>query len=172
MIIGIDIDDTITETSLMAKSNLAKFDNSYQDYHKLPKERYVEFMHKYQGYGLKNASLKEGVKEAFQYLRDKGYKIIIITARNNKYTKDLDKITINYLKEHGLVYDKIIFDKESKGLTAKSEGIDLFIDDKEVVLDEMKSVGIDTIRITSDNNSKHKTFLNWYEIIDYIESRG
>lgn len=170
MTIGIDIDDTITKTSEIAALNLKKFDSNYSDYHDLPKERYEEFMRLYQADGLKNVELMEGVKEAFDYFKTKGYKIIIITARNNKYDDTIKDITIDYLKRHSLEYDKIVFDKESKGKIAKKEGVDIFIDDKVSVLDEVASYNIKTINISKVNGNKHKTFSNWSDIIKYIET--
>ena len=40
MILGIDIDDTITETTLTANKYITLFDNSYKDYHDLSQNKY------------------------------------------------------------------------------------------------------------------------------------
>lgn len=171
MIIGIDIDDTITKTSEIAAYNLSLFDNSYTDYHNLPKDRYEEFMRKYQAVGLKNAKMKDGVKEAFDYLNNNGFKIIIVTARDTKYSSEIKNITLDYLKDHGLKYDKIIFGQSSKGECAKKEGVNIFIDDKETILDDVAKYNIETIKISNIKSDKHKTFSKWSDIIDYIKSK-
>lgn len=171
MIIGIDIDDTITKTSEMAAYNLSLFDSRSTDYHSLPKDRYEEFMRKYQAVGLKSAEIKEGVKEAFDYLNNNGFKIVIVTARDNKYSLEVKDITVDYLKRHGLKYDKIIFGQSLKGECAKKENIDIFIDDKETVLDDVARYNIETIKISSVKSDKHKTFANWSDIIDYIKCK-
>lgn len=171
MTIAIDIDDTITKTSEIAAENLKKFDNNYSDYHDLSEERYIEYMRLYQAKGLRNAKLMDGVKEAFEYLNNKGYKIIIITARSNKFDDTIKDLTKKYLEEHGLKYNKIIFEKDSKGRVAKQEGVDIFVDDKKTVLDDVASYGIETINISKIKSDKHKTFSNWSDIIKYIDAR-
>ena len=145
MTIGIDIDDTITKTSEKAAENLAKYDNNYLDYHNLPKEKYEEFMKLYQAEILRTVERREGVKE-------------------------VKTITLDYLAQNELEYDKIILGKENKGKIAKEEGIDIFIDDKETVLDDMVENGIKTIRRTEKTDSKHVSFANWSDIVNYIKT--
>lgn len=170
MIIGIDIDNTITDTAKKAAECLKEFNPSYKDYHDLPIELYNEFMLKYISYITSTCNLKDGVKEAFDYLREKNYQIIIITARSHDYKNDIKEITLNYLKTHELFYDKIIFDKTEKGECAKENHIDIFIDDKESVLDDMNRHKIECIHI-GDENSKYKSFTSWCEILEYIKTK-
>ncbi|MBE6154229.1 MAG: hypothetical protein E7163_01460 [Firmicutes bacterium] len=171
MVVGIDIDDTISDTSLSAAKYLTKYNNKVLDYHNLSLEDYDEFAKLYIENIMSEAPLKEGVKEAFEYLHNKEYTIIIITARNLKYSDNIYDITKEYLKTNRLKYDKILFDREKKGLDANNLGVDIFIDDKERVLDDVSKYGIDCIRITRDKNSKHKTFINWFDIIKYIDGK-
>lgn len=169
MVIGIDLDDTIVDTKEVALENLKKFDKSYDDYHDLPEDKYREYMKLYQADGLSRVKLKEGVIEAFNFFKEYGYKIIIITARDNSFSSDIKDITLDYLKKYELNYDKIVFEAEKKGKIAHDLGVQLFIDDKEMVLDDMKNYGIKTIRVTKEKDSKHKTFQNWSDIIEYIK---
>ena len=53
------------------------------------------------------AKLKEGAKESLEQLRDKGYKIIIYSAR----TWAEYEMTENWLKQHKIPYDQIILGK-------------------------------------------------------------
>ena len=170
MIIGIDIDNTITETSKKAKEFLKEFNKNYNDYHDLPENIYNEYMQKY---AIKIASLcdlKEGVKEAFNYLNSNNYKIIIITARSNYYSKDNIKATKQYLKNNDLKYNKIIFNAEEKGKVAKENNIAIFIDDKESVLDNINQYHIEPIHIGTEQ-SKYKSFTNWKDIIEYLKTK-
>ena len=112
------------------------------------------------------------MQEAFRYLHDKGYKIIIITARNNKYHADVISDTIFYLHKYNLWYDEIIFEeKNNKGDKAHKYHVDVFIDDKESNLDDINKYGIECLRFTTDNNSKYKIVKNWNEVIAYFKSR-
>ena len=63
------------------------------------------------------------------------------------------------------------FFKKIKVLHVKNN-LDLFIDDKERVLDDVKKAGIKTLRITDDKESKHDIVHNWLEIKDYVDSLG
>ena len=166
MILGIDI----------ANQYLAKFDNNYKDYHDLPEDKYISFINMYLNEIVTNNILKEGVKEAFTYFNNHGFKIIIITARNNKYTPSIKELTKEFLDTKGLKYDKLIFDDTAIGDKSKAafeNKIDIFIDDKEVVLDQISTINkdIECIRFTSDRTSKYQTFNNWYDLLEYIKTK-
>ncbi len=172
--IGIDIDDTITETTLTGNKYLNKFDSSYNNYHDLPKEKYYEFLNLFLADITKNNTLKPDVLEAFDFLHKNDYKIVIITARNNLYVPKIKELTIDFLKNKNLKYDKIIFDDfkiENKGIQAKENNVDIFIDDKEEVLDKVACEGIECLRFTSAKNSKYKAFDNWKSIIEYLKTK-
>jgi len=169
MIVGIDIDDTITKTTENANKLLKEYDANFQeDYHKHPK--YEEYMALYRREIIISSPLMDNIKEAFDYLHKNGHKIIIITYRPDKYVPDINEITIEYFKKHGLKYDKLINTYE-KGIAAKENHVDLFIDDKEKHLDDVNKYGIECIRFTKEKESKYKTFSNWLDIIKYIKNR-
>lgn len=172
--IGIDIDDTITETTITGNKYVKIFNSSYKDYHDLPEDKYYQFLNLYLSEIIMNNTLKSGVKEAFEFLHKNNYKIIIITARNNIYTPNAKELTIKFFEQQGLKYDKIIFDDlktEDKGIPAKENNVDIFIDDKEEVLDKVASVGIKCIRFANTKNSKYQTFNSWLEIIEYLKTK-
>jgi uncharacterized HAD superfamily protein len=175
MNIGIDIDDTITETSLVGNKYITKFDNNYQDYHDLSQNKYFEFLKLYLQDIVKNNILKDGVKEALEFFKSRGYKIIFITARNDIHVPNIKKLTKEFLAKNNIYYDKLIFEEVGHGdksSLAKENNIDIFIDDKEDVLDKIAiSNNIECIRFTNDKKSKYKTFNNWYDIIEYIKTK-
>lgn len=175
MVLGIDIDDTITETTITGNKYITKFDSSYQDYHDLPQNKYYDFLNLYLQDIVKNNILKDGVKEAFDYFKSIGCKIVIITARNDIYTPNVKKLTKEFLDKNAIKYDKLVFDDLNTGDKSKlatENNIDIFIDDKEMVLDKIAAVSnIECIRFTNDKDSKYKTFDNWYDIIEYIKTK-
>ncbi|MCI9281171.1 MAG: hypothetical protein HFI49_02800 [Bacilli bacterium] len=175
MILGIDIDDTITETTLTANKYITLFDNSYKDYHDLSQNKYFDFLNLYLQDIVKNNILKEGVKEAFEFFKNKGYKIIFITARNDIHAPNIKKLTKEFLDKNNIYHDKLIYEEVGHGdksALAKENSIDIFIDDKEDVLDKIASSSkIECIRFTNDKKSKYKTFNNWYDIIEYIKTK-
>lgn len=170
--IGIDIDNTITCTSEKIKECLALYAPDYTDYHNLPKPQLIEFLTMYQEYIHNNCELKPGIKEAFTYFQQKGYKIIIVTAREESIASPNEEaLTKEYLKKHNLEYSKIYFACHKKGKIAKDNNIELFIDDNETVLDDIHKYNIECLKISSYLNSKYKTFTNWHDIIEYIKLR-
>lgn len=171
MIIGIDLDDTIVKTSLEALKRLKEYAPNYNNHRDLPPNKYKEFMTKYVEVIMENEELFDGVKEAFDYLNSKGYKVIFITARNNTFSENIMDITTKYLKKNGFKYDSIVFNQNKKGSTAKENNVDIFIDDKEEVLEEVSRYGIECIRFTNKMDSKFKTFNNWDQIIEYLKSK-
>ena len=62
-------------------------------------------------------------------IHEEGNKIILITARWETDKFDVKKITTNWIKENNIPYDKLIINAENKLIAAKSEKLDVFIDD-------------------------------------------
>lgn len=171
MVIGIDVDDTITKTSEYA-NKLLKNDSDFNyvlDYHDLKKSDYNNFINKYIGNIYDFVPPKEDVVEVLNKWHDEGKKIIFITARGRDNYKDaLSKTGLYFAKNH-IYYDEIVFKQKSKFSACIKYKVDLFIDDKEEVLDEIKEHNIDTLRIANIKESKHEIANNWQEIKDYVD---
>lgn len=173
MTIGIDLDDTLIETTKTGNKYLKKFitDNSITDYHDLSKNEYLKFYKIYLYDIQREAPLKKDALNILKYLHSKNIKIIFITARGTLGFKDSIPITLEFLKKHNVIYDKIIFKKNHKAPSATKEKVDLFIDDKEWVLDEIKCVGIKTLRFMSSfEKSNHDQVSSWQEVKKYIDN--
>ena len=170
MIIGVDIDDTITYTTKTIKKYLKQEYPDYDEYKLLPRKQYIRFLKKYMKQMRSEYELKEGVKEAWDYFRENHYKIIFITARNNKYYRKSNQDTLEYLQQNGLFYDKIYFNEPKKGRRAHKNHVDIFIDDKESTLDNMASYKVNCIYM--DKSSKYPSFDNWYQIIEYLKEEN
>ena len=117
MVIGIDIDDTITNSSELIMEYAKRFFESddiniVNDILRAPKieGKLLEFYHKYLPEMIERYTVKENAVEVINRLKENGFKIIIITARGYTITQgNLDIITIDYFNKHGIMADEIIF---------------------------------------------------------------
>ena len=166
MVIGIDVDDTLVSTSesfdrVVKKYNInfnKKFKDDWaEDEVKFIFDNYLEEI-------LLDAEIKEGAKEVIDYLNNKNYKLIVITARSNKYKKNIKERTIEQLQKEGINISEFYFDEYEKSLLAQKLKLDLMIDDSKYVYDNMKRVGIDCILF----GDKIKT---WNEVLEYIKEK-
>lgn len=180
MTIGVDIDDTITNSSELIIKYVKKFFNTDNPtlisnvmHLTQIEDKLLEFYEKYLYELMNTYTIKENAKEVIDRSRAKGHKIIIITARGYTIRNGIIDITKNYLKEHGINYDKIIFQARSKVNACKENNIDLMIDDSVEVVTELKKEGINAILFTSFNNKDIDvdfTRVNsWLEIEEYID---
>ena len=132
MTIGIDIDDTLTETSKIANLYL-KQNEKYKDlvdYHLLDTETFGRFVAENIESIQKHVPLKAGAKDFIDNLRESGNKVIIITARGSNEFEFLINITLDYFKDMGIDVDEIVFAQERKGDACLKCGVEIFIDDK------------------------------------------
>lgn len=179
MNIGIDIDNTITETSLLA-NYLVKNDNRYdenQDYHNLSKADLMDFLTRYLEEIVYNVKLKPHVTTVLNKWHKLGYKIIFITARGAEKTDGLVNLktlclTSMYFEKMNIPFDEIVFFKDSKEGAALDYKLDIFIDDKEQVLNEMKKANVKTLRMVENDKSNHIVVKNWFEIEKIIAEMG
>lgn len=166
MIIGIDVDDTLVDSSesfeLLKKKYNINFDKKFKE--KFSRNEWKFICDNYLEEILKNAKLKKDVKEVLDYLVNKGYKLIIITARNNIYCKNIEEFTIDYLKRENLPISEFYFRKHKKSDIAKKLNLDLMIDDSEFIYNNMKKENIDCILF----GDKIKT---WKEVLEYIKRK-
>lgn len=180
MTIGIDIDNTITDTSKTSNQLLAsdirfKGINSYRE---LNRELKKEFLSDYIKETVSRPKLKSEVVNVLKHFKSKGHKIVFITARGNEETRNFENLktvafTSLYFCKNNLIYDKIIFFQDNKGDACLSEGVDIFIDDKEEVLDEVSSKNIKTIKMSDKREkSNHYLVTSWLEVKKYIDTCG
>ena len=162
MKIGIDIDDTLTNTDLEFKKVMSKYVNSDKGYKdKLTTLEYKIFLYNIEEI-MSKANLKEDAKDVLYELRNLGHKLYIITARSNKFSKNIEDITMNFIKKNNLKFDKIIFNQQKKSDIAKKLELDLMIDDNIDVYNNMKEENINCILF----GDKIRT---WKEVLDYIK---
>ena len=181
MNIGIDIDDTITytyETLLpivsvkygMSIQKLFAQKPSYNMLHKtLP--NYDQFIIDNFSKMARMAPLRDDVVSVLTKLKDKGYNIIFITARNFEEYNDPYKLSYDYLTRHGVPFDKLVVNAKNKAKECILQGIDIFIDDNAKNCKAVQKKGITTIQMCTDftDVSKGLERLNsWNDIYNRI----
>ena len=181
MNIGIDIDDTLTNTNEASEEYVIKYESEHPetkiDHYKLIRgtldtPELKDFFGKNARNICDNATIKEDAKDIIDKLRSEGNKIYFITARSNTYFDDAHKYVEEFLKKNDINYDKIITSQTYKLQICKDEGIDFMFDD-----------GIDTIESLNKNNIKGAVFTSrlnkdiqtssdrvrsWLELYEYI----
>jgi uncharacterized HAD superfamily protein len=183
MIIGIDIDDVITNSSELimeyAKKHFKTDDveliNNILNAKTIEGEL-LDFYYKYLPEMMSKYSLKENVKEVLDRLKLKGHEIIIITARGYTVQAGLIEITNDYFNRHNLIFDEIIFKTKDKKKICIEKNIDIMIDDSISVLESLKDANTKPLLFVSICNKDCITNFDkvstWLELEKYINSNG
>lgn len=182
MKIGIDIDDTITETyktlvniiaekyNLKAEEILEKkldYDELYDslpNFHEIRKEVFNKM--------APNVPLKESVIEVLTKLKEEGNEIIFITARTTEEYDDPYQISYDYLIKNNVPFDKLYANVLDKGTKCIEENIDIFIDDNSRHCINVTDKNIKTLQFDSLMSTKIidiKRVKSWNEIYDIIK---
>lgn len=185
MRIGIDIDDTITNTwNYLIPIFSEKFNIPADKIKELPPyygaiketvslEEYFKLIREYE-HLMQEVPLKENVQEILTKLKEEGNTIIFITARGNNGYSDPYLITKKYLDNNLIPYDKIIVNAHEKGLVCKEERIELFIDDNLKNCIDVSKQGINVLMMEAEYNVNDMEFIrmkNWKQVYEYIKNR-
>lgn len=166
MKIGIDIDDTLVDTSKSLDELLQKYNIDFKRKYKnkwTRKEKNFIFSN-YLEEMLVNAKIKKDVREVLDNLNFLGHELIIITARNNKYCAGIEEFTLKFLKYEKINVSKVYFRQSIKCNLAKQLKLDLMIDDDVRVYNNMKKENI--VCILFGDNIK-----TWKEVLQYIKEK-
>lgn len=186
MNIGIDIDDTITDTStqtdIWAKEYTEKvlkrkfelqeleiFDPMWAKhlYHWTIEED-KNFWDFYYEKIMEQVKPKENAIEIINELAQNN-EIIIITARWDRENGIISKITKKWLADNNVKYSKLFIGHKDKRNIVKENNITLFIDDSYTTCKEISDIGIRTMMMNSriNNNIKDEKIervFSWKEI--------
>ena len=119
----------------------------------------------------------EGAKEYIEKLKNDGHIIVIITGRDNGEYKDPYTMTKKWLKEKGILYDKLIFTngykngKQGKAASCLENDIDVMIDDSARICKECFQNNITTLIMDKPSNRDETEIArvhNWKEIYEFI----
>ena len=124
-----------------------------------------------------NLDVIEGAKEYIEKLKNDGHTIVIITGRDNGEYKNPYTMTKKWLKEKGIVYDKLILtDAYKNNKHAKTEkcfenNINIMIDDSIRNCRDCIKNNITTLLMDTPYNRTEKDIIrvhNWKEIYEFI----
>lgn len=185
MKIGIDIDDTVMNTIDVIEASALYFDKyfvanrGYQDITKYDfHDRFYwssEEKKSFFNYFRKNKLyLKARPKgDALYYLEklyNEGYEIYFLTRRSKDEKLDILSITKDDLTKKGFKYKDCYIGLSKKGEFCKDLGIDVFIDDSVMQIEDVNTYGIKTILVDNWYNKEYKGLRakNFQEIYDII----
>lgn len=195
MIIGIDIDDTISDTygcifpyaqkytTEDLNKNIEIIDKDcfnhmyYSTAHDWNEKEHKEFLDKYYQTILLNIKPKLFAVETINELKKQGHKIILITARFPSDKFDIEELTIQWLKDNKINYDELIVNVQDKVEVARKKQIDIFVDDSIRNCEKVSEVQIetfimDTIINVNYNNDKIKRIYSWPHFYQEIKKQG
>ena len=169
MVIGIDIDNTISNTADIFNERLSRFckekDISVDEFN--DNINYIdEFHREYLVDIFTNAKVKNYFKDVFSRIKQNN-KIIIITARSYEYFKkycNMEEITKDWLNRNEISYDKYYSNAymEDKAKICKREKVDLMIDDDLNNYLALKEAGINTLLFDDERR--------YLDIVDRVDS--
>lgn len=191
MVIGIDIDDTITDTYAYMfpysqkytiedlGKNIENIDRNCMThmytttFHKWNEKEEKGFLDKYYEATLKNLKPRLFAVEVIKKLKEKGNTILLITARFPSDKFDVEELTKRWLKDNKINYDKLILNAQDKVKFAKDNQVDVFIDDsikncKAMSEANIKTYMMDTIINLNDKNDKVKRVYSWPHLYQEI----
>ena len=191
MIIGIDIDDTISESTkqidILAKEytecvlnrkfiihETNSLDPMWAKYvYEWSNEEDKKFWDLYYENGMKNVKPKQNAVKVINELY-KENEIIIISARWEIESGIINRITKEWLEKYNINYHKLYLGHKDKRNIVLENKIELFIDDSIKTCNEIQSLGIKTLIMTSRLNKnidvgKNIRVNNWDEIYSEIQ---
>ncbi|MDD6272467.1 MAG: DUF2608 domain-containing protein [bacterium] len=182
--IAIDIDDTLTNSSIIVREYAILHEREYSNDNILTSnldnmlrgftknEAIAKF---YKDYGIEmadKAQIKQDAREVINKLRKDGHEIVIITARSDNYYKDSYTFCKNYLDRNEIKFDKLITSQLYKVKACQEENIDIMIDDGVDTCDNLNSIGIKAFLFTGDLNLDKDTIservYSWNEVYEKI----
>lgn len=193
MNIGIDIDDTISDTYNTIISYAQKYtiedlkkSGDIGNRYETTEQKYLKFMHnwneqeetgffnKYYEEMILAIKIKHFAKEVIKKLHENN-KIILITSRHENENKNIEQLTIKWLEENEIEYDNLILEARDKAKTAKENEIDLFIDDcfencKKVSNEKIKTFIMDSMLNRRYNDEKITRVYSWPHIYQEYEN--
>lgn len=199
MRIGIDIDDTLTDTYELIFNYAQYFtanelkkeinqvdrekikDRFTKNFHNWSKEDDEVFFDKYYETIVSNVRIKPFAKEIIDKLRDEKNEIYFITARflSNKF--DIEQATKKWLEENEIEYEGIYLNVSDKAKIIKENNIDILIDDNinnclNAVENGIKTYIMDSLVNYSFKDERIERIYSWphlYQVINrYKEEIG
>ena len=109
---------------------------SYNLYDWTPDEN-MDFCLRYLEEIVLQARIKEHAKEEINKLKNQGHKIYIISSRATPMFKTPFETTEKFLREHEIVYDKLLVGRVEKKSSCIENGLDVLMEDEPQYINEM-----------------------------------
>lgn len=188
MKIGIDIDNTITDTLPLLKkyceeynSNVVKrnleinpYGFSTSNLFDWTKDEEMNFCSKYLEEVVLSAKIKSQAKEIIKKLKDEKNYIYIITARKEPYFKDPYKMTKKYLDENNILYDELIVGCDNKYDFCRKNKIDVMIDDEPQNINSISKmipvIVFSGVQNQMCNGNNIIRVNSWNEVYEYLKN--
>lgn len=186
MKIGIDIDNTITNTlpiikeycqyynDNIVKRGLRMHEDGVASYNLFDwtKEENDDFCINYLEKAVLSAKVKDNASNIISKLKSEGHKIFIISARTKPVFKTPYESTEKYLKENGIIYDQLIVNISEKKPLCTKYNLDIFIEDEPRFINDISPlipvIVFDEIFNKECNGKNIYKVTNWNEIYDII----
>jgi len=169
---GIDIDDTISDSAsmyikygqsytkdILKRDTMNKLEN-ITSHHYLEeifewnKEEAKRFMQMYYEDVVKKVQVKNGVVEVLNKLKEKNDNIYLITARYEMQNSNIEKETLEWLKNNKIPFDRLIMNARDKKSICEEYNIDVFIDDSYANCKSVSELNNKVYLMTSNTNKK------------------
>ncbi len=193
MKIGIDIDDTIADSyevifayaqdytinqlgkSAKVQEITAKHHSYVNAMHQWTETEEKHFWDTYYGEIIQKIKPFTLAVETIQKLKKEGHEIIIVTARWPEEKWDVEKITLEWLKENKIEYNEIVLNANNKAKIALEQKLDILIDDSFQNCQEVTKVGMKTYMMETRTNKgleaqNIKRVYSWPDIYNQINS--
>ena len=195
MNIGIDIDDTISETfetllpyaqkytiEDLKRESKVTIDSNFSNHfyivymNEWNENEAIDFWNKYYGEILRQVNIKKFAAEVINKLKEEGHKIYLITARWDMPNDNVKEITAKWLEKNQVEYDELIINASDKLKLVKEKKIDVFIDDsfkncKSIADNTNVQVYMMTSRVNGSlGDKKIKRVFSWPEIYDLLNN--
>ena len=178
MRIGIDIDDTLTNTLELQESYWKEYHHNkpnpdYTD--EIPRNintfgfKYIEDYWDVYREQLFYPEFKENASLITNKLHEDGHTLCIITSRPDYKYKDLHKRLEIWFKENNIYVDIIYTNIKNKGHYCKKKEIDLLIDNDIAQIEEANKYKVKTILFGDLKDYKGLKVSNWLELYDTIK---
>lgn len=185
MRIGIDIDDTISDTydslfhfaqkyTIEELKRSGKIDLNQEmkthmycsDLHHWNEQEEKNFFDKYYKTVVKEVKPKKFSAEVIEKLKKQGHEIYIITARFESDKFDIKEETKDWLDKNHIYYDKLFVNIDKKAKVASENKVDIFIDDsfqncQEVANKDIKTYIFDTRINEKLQHNKIERIYSW-----------
>ncbi len=187
MRIGIDIDNVISNFDEVLQREFLKHDKTLRNHGIINENLYItegmfdwskeeisDFYHSNIERIVKDLTVIDGAKEYIDKLKEEGHAIYLITGRDNGEYSNPVNMTVDWLKQNHITYDKLIFtnsnDKESKAKACIEHHIDIMIDDSVHICQACIHAGVMTLIMDKpcNRNCNIKRVYSWKDIYIFI----